>query len=127
MNTVSLIGYLGSDPELKYTASGTPVTTLSLAVHETWKDEQGEKKEHTNWVKAVAWNRLAEIAGEYLNKGDRVAVVGSLRQRTYEDNSGNNRSVLEVVVRNMDMLSAKGNDNGKDDFPKSAESDSIPF
>jgi len=127
MNTVSLIGYLGSDPELKYTASGAPVTTLSLAVHEVWKGEQGEKKEHTNWIKAVAWNRLAEIAGEYLNKGDRVAVVGSLRQRTYEDNNGSNRTVIEVVVRNMDMLAARGNDNAKEDLPPAQENDSVPF
>ena len=127
MNTVSLIGYLGSDPELKYTASGTPVTTLSLAVHEGWKGEQGEKKEHTNWIKAVAWNRLAEIAGEYLNKGDRVAIVGSLRQRTYEDSSGNNRSTIEVIIRNMDMLTARGTESAKDDLPSDQESDTVPF
>lgn len=125
MNTVSLIGYLGSDIELRYTASGTPVATLSLAVHEVWKDEQGEKKEHTNWIKAVAWNRLAEIAGEYLHKGDRVAIVGSLRQRTFEDTNGNNRSVLEVIAKNLDLLSSKNNIHSEGDSVK--EDDSIPF
>ena len=125
MNTVSLIGYLGNDVEIRYTTSGSPVATLSLAVHEVWKDEQGEKKEHTNWIKAVAWNRLAEIAGEYLKKGDRVAVVGSLRQRTYEDSSGNNRNTIEVIVRNMDMLSSKNNGENVDDLP--LENNSIPF
>ena len=125
MNTVSLIGYLGSDCDLRYTSSGIPVATLSLAVHEVWKDEQGEKKEHTNWIKAVAWNRLAEISGEYLNKGDRVAIVGSLRQRTFEDTNGNNRSVIVVIVKSLDLLSSKNNNHSEDPIAK--EGDSIPF
>ncbi len=125
MNTVSLIGYLGSEPELRYTSSGSPVTTLSLAVHEVWKDEQGEKKEHTNWIKAVVWSRLAEIAGEYLNKGDQVAIVGSLRQRAYEDSNGNKRIAVEVVIKAMDMLTSKN--NNKDEVNIRSESDTIPF
>ena len=125
MNTVSLIGYLGADTELRYTSAGTPVTTLSLAVHEVWKDEQGEKKEHTNWIKAVAWSRLAEIAAEYLNKGDRVAIVGSLRQRTYQDNGGVTHSVIEVVAKAIDMLSSRNNSQAEDNLP--SQNDSIPF
>ena len=110
---------------MRYTSSGSPVATLSLAVHEVWKDDQGEKKEHTNWIKAVAWNRLAEIAGEYLKKGDRVAIVGSLRQKTYEDSSGNNRNAIEVIIRNMDMLSSK--DNGRHEDDPVPETDTTPF
>ena len=123
MNTVSLIGYLGNDVEIRYTISGSPVATLSLAVHEVWKDEQGEKKEHTNWIKAVAWNRLAEIADEYLNKGDRVAIIGSLRQRTYEDSSKINRSVVEVIIRSLEMLPFR---NNQAEVNTSPENDSIP-
>jgi len=82
-------------------------------------------KEHTNWIQVVAWSRLAEIAGEYLNKGEWVAIVGSLRQRAYEDCSGNKRTAVEVIVRNMKMLTSMNNNHTEDNFPSG--SDSIPF
>ena len=88
VNKVILVGRLGKDPELKYTPSGAPVAKFSLATDESFKDKTGEKQNHTEWHNIVAWNKLAEICGEYLTKGKLVYIEGSIRSRQWQDQSG---------------------------------------
>jgi single-strand DNA-binding protein len=107
VNKVILIGRLGKDPEVKYTQGGTPVARFSLATDEVWKDQGGEKQQRTEWHNVVAWNKLAEICGQYLNKGKLVYIEGRLQTRSWEDKEGNKRSTTEVRADNMVMLSAR--------------------
>lgn len=114
INKVILVGNLGNDPEMRYMPSGGAVTNLSIATSETWKDKQtGENQERTEWHKVVFFNRLAEIAGEYLKKGSKVYVEGSLRTRKWQDQSGVDRYTTEIVGAEMQMLDSRG---GQSDF-----------
>ncbi|MGQ9426314.1 single-stranded DNA-binding protein [Gilvimarinus sp. F26214L] len=109
INKVILIGNLGVDPETKYMPSGNAVTNVSLATSESWKDKQtGEQQERTEWHRVVFFNRLAEIAGEYLRKGSKVYVEGSLRTRKWQDQSGQDRYTTEIVANEMQMLDSRG-------------------
>lgn len=99
MNIVSLIGRLGQDPEVRYTDSGKAVAKLNLAVNERY----GET-EKTYWFTVLAWNGLAEVVGQYLKKGSRVAVTGRLTQRSYETQEGDKRSVVEIMANTIDFL-----------------------
>jgi single-strand DNA-binding protein len=108
INKVILVGRLGRDPEVKYTPSGAPVATFSLATDESFKDRTGEKQERTEWHRIVAWNKLAEICGEYLTKGKLVYIEGSIRSHEYQDKSGNKRTAYEIIANNMQMLGSKG-------------------
>jgi single-strand DNA-binding protein len=109
INKVILIGNLGNDPETRYTQSGSAVTNISLATSETWKDKQtGQPQERTEWHRVVFFNRLAEIAGEYLRKGSKVYVEGSLRTRKWQDQSGQDRYTTEIVASEMQMLDSRG-------------------
>ncbi len=108
INKVILIGNLGGDPETRYMPSGGAVTTLTVATSETWKDKQtGEPKEKTEWHRIVFFNRLTEIAGEYLRKGSKVYVEGSLRTRKWQDQGGQDRYTTEIVGREMQMLDSR--------------------
>ena len=107
INKVILIGRLGKDPEVKYTPSGAPVAKFSLATDEVFKDRAGEQQRRTEWHNIVAWNRLAEICGEYLTKGKQIYIEGSIRSRQWEDQSGNKRTSYEIVAREMKMLGSK--------------------
>lgn len=108
INKVILIGNLGQDPEVRYLPSGGAVTNLSLATSESWKDKQtGENKERTEWHRIVFFNRLAEVAGEYLKKGSKVYVEGSLRTREWEKD-GVKRYTTEITGSSMQMLDSKG-------------------
>ena len=98
INKAILIGNLGADPELRYTQSGTPVASFRIATTERWKDKDGNQQEQTEWHNIVAWSRLAEICGEYLNKGSRVYIEGKLQTRKWQDKSGQDRYTTEVVV-----------------------------
>lgn len=109
VNKVILIGNLGSDPEVRYMPNGNAVTTISIATSEGWKDrETGEQQERTEWHRVVFFNRLAEIAGEYLKKGSKIFVEGSLRTRKWQDKSGNDRYTTEIVASEMQMLDSRG-------------------
>ena len=110
VNKVILVGRLGKDPELKYTQGGTPVSKFSLATDETWKDQSGEKQQRTEWHNVVAWRKLAEICGQYLNKGKLVYIEGKLQTRSWDDKEGHKRYSTEVVADSMVMLSGKGDD-----------------
>jgi single-strand DNA-binding protein len=107
VNRVTLVGNLGAKPELNQTKNGTAVTTLALATGEIRKDSDGKKHEHTEWHRIVVWRRLAEIAAEYLKKGSKVYVEGSLRTRAWEDEDGNTRTVTEVLGERFTMLDSK--------------------
>lgn len=104
VNKVILIGRLGADPEIRYTADGQPVATFRLATSERWTDKNGQRQERTEWHRVVAFGRLAEICGEYLAKGRQVYIEGRLQTRSYEDRDGIKRFITEIVAQNMQML-----------------------
>ena len=109
VNKVILIGNLGKDPEIRYTPNGLAVANLTLATSETWKDKQsGENQERTEWHRIVFYQRLAEIAGEYLRKGSKIFVEGRLQTRKWQDKSGQDRYTTEIIGENMQMLDSKG-------------------
>ncbi|AOS96861.1 Single-stranded DNA-binding protein [Microbulbifer aggregans] len=114
INKVILIGNLGADPETRYMPSGGAVTNVNLATSETWKDKQtGQQQERTEWHRVVFFNRLAEIAGEYLRKGSKVYIEGSLRTRKWQDKqSGQDRYTTEIVASEMQMLDGRGEQGG---------------
>jgi single-strand DNA-binding protein len=108
INKVILIGNLGRDPETRYSADGAAITNITLATTDSWKDKAtGEKKEQTEWHRVVFFNRLAEIAGEYLRKGRPVYVEGKLRTRKWTDKEGQERYTTEVVADVMQMLGSR--------------------
>jgi single-strand DNA-binding protein len=107
VNKVILIGRLGKDPELKYTAGGTPMARFTLATDEGFKDRSGEQQKRTEWHTIIAWGKLAEICGEYLTKGKQVYIEGSIRSRQWEDQSGNKRTSYDIVARQMTMLGSR--------------------
>ena len=108
INKAILIGNLGADPELRYTQSGTPMATFNIATTRRWKDKEGQQQEETEWHRIVAWTRLAEICGEYLNKGSRVYIEGRLQTRKWQDQNGNDRYTTEIVAQEMKMLTPRG-------------------
>ena len=108
VNRVILIGNLGKDPEVRYMPSGGAVANVTLATSETWRDKQtGETQERTEWHNVVFFNRLAEIAGEYLRNGSKVYIEGSLRTRKWQDKNGQDRYTTEIVATEMQMLDSK--------------------
>ena len=108
INKVILIGNLGRDPETRYTQGGTPVTQFSVATSDSWRDKTtGEQQERTEWHNVVCFNRLAEIAGEYLKKGSKVYIEGSLRTSSWEQ-EGQKRYRTEIIARELQMLDSRG-------------------
>jgi single-strand DNA-binding protein len=118
LNKVMLIGYVGADSEMKFTPAGIPVANFSLAVNETYKNGDGEKKTNTLWIRCVAWRRWAEVVGEFVTRGKFLFVEGRLQLRSYQDREGRKRDVTEVVVTTLRLLGPPKNGNG----PKVAES-----
>jgi single-strand DNA-binding protein len=113
INKVILIGNIGQDPEVKYMPSGGAVTNVSLATSETWKDKNtGQPQERTEWHRVVFFNRLGEIAGEYLRKGSKVYVEGSLRTRKWQGQDGTDRYTTEIVASEMQMLDGRSDNAG---------------
>ena len=109
INKVIIVGNLGADPETRFLPSGGSVTNVRIATSESWKDKQtGQQQERTEWHRVVFFNRLAEIAGEYLKKGSKVYVEGSLRTRKWQDQSGQDRYTTEIVGNEMQMLDSRG-------------------
>jgi len=99
-----IIGHLGRDPEMRFTPSGRPVTTFSVAVSRSWNTADGERRSETEWFNIVAWGNLAEICKQYLHKGQQVYIEGRLQTRRWEDNDGQKRTRVEVVANEMMML-----------------------
>lgn len=109
INKAIIVGNLGQDPETRYTASGNAITNISVATSEAWKDKQtGKKQEKTEWHRVVFFNRLAEIAGEYLSKGKQCYIEGNLRTRKWQDQNGQDKWTTEIVAKEMQMLGGKG-------------------
>lgn len=112
INKVIIVGNLGNDPEVRYTPAGTAVANISVATSESWKDKQtGEQQERTEWHRIVGFNRLGEIMGEYLRKGSKVYVEGSIRTRKWQDKDGQDRYTTEIVASEMQMLDGKSEAN----------------
>ncbi len=109
INKVILIGHVGTDPDVRYMPNGNAATTLSIATTESWKDKQtGEKQERTEWHRVVCFNRLGEIAGEYVRKGSKLYIEGSLRTRKWQDPQGQDRYTTEIIAADIQMLDSKG-------------------
>lgn len=120
LNKVMIIGHLGRDPEMRYTPSGRPVTTFSVATSRTWNTSDGERRSETEWFNVVAWGSLAEICKQFLTKGQQVYIEGRLQTRRWEDDQGNKRTTTEVVAREMVML---GDRRKPDDLPETEDAD----
>jgi len=113
INKVILIGNCGQDPETRFSGAGAAITNVSIATSESWKDKNtGEQQERTEWHRVVFFNRLGEIAGEYLKKGSKVYVEGSLRTRKWQDKEGQDRYTTEIVGNEMQMLDSRGGAGG---------------
>lgn len=125
INKVILIGNLGNDPEQKSMPNGNAVTNITVATSESWKDKQtGEQQERTEWHRVVFFNRLAEIVGQYLRKGSKVYLEGSLRTRKWQDQSGQDRYTTEIVANEMQMLDSRG---GQGDYQPAAAGGAAPM
>jgi single-strand DNA-binding protein len=107
LNKIMLIGHLGKDPEIRYTADGSPVATFSLATSESWTDKNGSRQEHTEWHTVVAWSRLADLAKRFLSKGRQVYVEGRIRSRDWTDRDGNKRRSTEVIASQIVLLGSR--------------------
>jgi len=113
INKVIIVGNLGQDPETRYMPSGAAVTNFTVATNESWKDKQtGEQKDRTEWHRVAMFNRLAEIAAEYLRKGSQVYIEGKLRTRKWQGQDGNDRYTTEIIADEMQMLGGRGGGGG---------------
>ncbi len=132
LNKVMIIGHLGRDPEMRYTPSGRPVATFSVAVSRSWNSSNGERRSETEWFKIVAWGNLAEICKKYLTKGQQVYIDGRLQTRSWEDKEGQQRTSVEVVANEMTMLGerrdkSQDENNTLDESPPEVDEDEFPF
>jgi single-strand DNA-binding protein len=135
LNKVMIIGHLGRDPEMRYTPSGRPVTTFSVAVSRSWNTVDGERHSETEWFNIVAWGNLAEICKQYLNKGQQVYIEGRLQTRKWDDKEGQKHTSVEVVANEMMMLGERRDSStqppdGESETDQSAtgsEEDEFPF
>ena len=134
LNKVMVIGHLGKDPEMRYTPSGRPVTTFSMAVSRSWNTADGERRSETEWFNIVSWGNLAEICKQYLHKGQQVYIEGRLQTRRWEDKEGQKRTNVEVVANEMMMLgdrrdnkSSQGSEQDDESPDPVADEDEFPF
>ncbi|RME45812.1 MAG: single-stranded DNA-binding protein [Chloroflexi bacterium] len=125
LNKVMLIGRLGRDPEMRYTPTGKPVTSFSVATNRTWVTADGERREATEWFNVVAWRELAEICHQYLSKGSRVYIEGRLQTRSWETPDGQRHFRTEVVADEMIMLDQHPSDNQGSEGQQPDETDSV--
>ena len=113
INKVILVGNIGGDPDVRYMPNGNPVTNITLATSESWKDKQtGQNQERTEWHRVVFFNRLGEIAGEYLRKGSKIYVEGALRTRKWKTQDGQDRYSTEIVASELQMLDSRASNEG---------------
>ena len=135
LNKVMVIGHLGRDPEMRYTPSGRPVTTFTVAVSRSWNTADGERRTETEWFNIVAWGNLAEICKQYLYKGQQVYIDGRLQTRRWEDKEDQKHTSVEVVANEMMMLGdrrdnsaqAQESEQGEDTAEPMADEDEFPF
>jgi single-strand DNA-binding protein len=133
VNKAIVMGNLGADPDIRYLENGTPIATISLATNETWKDKQtGEKKSHTTWHRIILWNRLAELAREYLSKGDSIYIEGKFVNRQWTGEDGITRYGTEIKGNIMQFVTTKQRNNNDGTQPMGDRhqqdfDDDIPF
>ncbi len=132
LNKVMLIGNLGRDPEMRYTPSGRPVTTFSVATNRSWKSSDGERRSETEWFNIVAWGNLAEICNQYLKKGHQVYIEGRLQSRSWEDDDKKKHQTTEVVAKEMVMLGDKrkeesGENSAESEIDSEGDEEEFPF
>ncbi len=127
LNKVMIIGHLGRDPEMRYTPSGRPVTTFSVATTRSWTSADGERHEETEWFNVVAWGSLAEICNQYLHKGQQVYVEGRLQTRRWEDNEGNKHFTTELVAKEMIMLGDRREISNETPISSETMEEDFPF
>ncbi|MCV2886261.1 single-stranded DNA-binding protein [Aestuariibacter sp. AA17] len=121
VNKVILVGNLGQDPEVRYMPNGNAVANLTLATSESWKDQQGQLQERTEWHRLTMYRRLAEVAGEYLRKGSQIYVEGKLQTRKWQDQQGQDRYTTEIIVDQMQMLGGRGNEQSSGGFQQQSQ------
>jgi len=126
VNKVILVGNLGADPEMRFTPGGMAVANFKLATSENFKDKEGNKQTKTEWHKVVAFNKLAEICGEYLSKGKQVYIEGKIQTRTWDDKDGNKKYTTEIVANSMQMLGSRGGESGAAASASDISADEIP-
>ncbi len=129
INTVTIVGNLGQDPEIRYTPNAVPVASFTVAVNEVYKGKDSQKVKKTHWFRVTAFQRLAEIVGQYCTKGSKVGVRGQLQYRQWQDNEGVNHNIVEILAKELELL---GGNNGNftasgEDVPAGAEDDGVPF
>jgi single-strand DNA-binding protein len=128
LNRCLFAGHLTADPEVRYIASGDAVCNFSIAVNERFKDMEGNQKERVEYVRVVAWRKLAEIAGEYLSKGKACFIEGKMQTRKWEDKEGNNRYTTEIVADSIQFLGAKVSENNSAPSKTvNSDGDDVPF
>jgi len=129
VNKVIIVGNLGQDPEARFTPQGTAVTNLSIATNESWKNQEGQIQDRTEWHRVVLYGKMAETAGQYMTKGSMVYVEGRLRTREWEDQNQNKRKTTEIMCDNFTMLGRRAdNSPNQDNKPESStEDDDLPF
>lgn len=116
VNKVIIVGNLGNDPEVRYMPNGNAVANLSIATSESWKDQQGQQQERTEWHRVTMYRRLAEVAGEYLKKGSQVFIEGKLQTRKWQDQQGNDRYTTEIIADNMQMMGGRSDGQGQGNY-----------
>ena len=126
LNKVMVIGHLGKDPEMRYTPSGRPVTTFSIAVSRSWNTADGERRSETEWFNIVSWGNLAEICKQYLHKGQQVYIEGRLQTRYWEDKEGQKHTSVEVVANEMLMLGDRRDSNNSSQESEEDDDQSAP-
>lgn len=126
LNKIMIIGRLGRDPEMRYTPSGRPVTSFTVATSRSWNTSEGERRVETEWFNVVAWGNLAEICKQHLAKGQQVYVEGRLQTRNWDDAEGNKHTSVEIVANEMIMLSERREAEGSTE-EESTEDDEFPF
>jgi single-strand DNA-binding protein len=127
LNKVMIIGNLGRDPEMRYTPSGKPVTTFSVATSRSWNTSEGEKHIETEWFNVVAWSNLAEICKQYLTKGQQVYIEGRLQTRHWDDQEGNKRTSVEIVANEMIILGERRETGETGPESVSMDEEEFPF
>jgi single-strand DNA-binding protein len=122
LNKAMLIGYVGTDPDVRQTSNGSAVANFNFATTEKWIDKDGKKQSQTEWHRIVAWGRLAEICGEYLSKGGQVYIEGRIRTNEWEDNGGNKRKTKEIIAQRLQLL-----DRSEAGGSANSDLDDVPF
>ena len=131
-NKVILLGRLGADPQLRYTPSGRANASFNMATNASWKDQDGNQQERTDWHRITAWGKIAEVMGEWLKKGSYVYIEGRIQTRSYEDDNGVKKYITGVVATDMEMLGRRDEGGGKTDVPEqetppAEPEDDLPF